>query len=61
MDEGFWVEGYNSIVYKVMINHMQSLHHIDWLQKLPLMASRMDGFISFAIKIIAKYLSIANI
>ena len=40
-----------------MINHMQSLQHIDWLPKLPLMASRMDGFISFAIKIVAIYLS----
>ncbi len=44
-----------------MINQSQSLQHIDWLPaKLPLMASRMDGFISIAIKIIAKYLSIAN-
>ncbi len=40
-----------------MIDHMQRLHHIDWLPKLPPMASQMDGFISFAIKIIAKYLS----
>ena len=35
---------------------MQSLHHID-SKKIPLIASRMDGFISFVIKIIAKYLS----
>ncbi len=37
-----------------MINHVQRLHHIDW--KAPAHGTRMDGFISFTIKIIAKYI-----